>query len=576
MSRADDPLDALLESVSRGVRVDWNAASARAGGDLERSQVRALAEVARIAEFNRSLQRGRGTPDSPLPPPGGEPRRFGALLLLERVGSGTSGEVHRAWDPVLEREVALKVLRPDGSAGAAALVEEARALARLRHPEVVSVHGIAEQDGQLGMWMEFLRGEDLAQRIERLGPLPAAEAVRIGTAAARALSAVHAAGLVHRDLKPANLVITEDGRVVLTDFGLGQRRLGADDDPLRISGTPMFMPPERLAGGPASARSDLYALGVTLWFALAGRPPFAARTLAELREQAGKGAWRSLAEERPDLPPPLVAVIERSIAPEPGERFTHAAEMGDALSASLEPLPVTPSAGRMLLTVAAAAAIVAAAWMLLPARRADPPASPPEAASPPAAAATFDLEASLMRRADGTSTALTDGDRVRPGDRLSLRFRASRRAHVYVLNEDERGESYLLFPQPLFDLRNPLPADSTLLLPGEMAGQPSAWTVTSRGGREHFLVVASLEPVAELEAELSRLPAPEPGREPRYAAIPAASIERLRGVGGVGPLSSEPSPSRAGVLERFQGLAGLERGVRGIWVRRVTLENPSR
>ena len=148
---------------------------------------------------------------------------------------------------------------------------------------------------------------------------------------------------------------------------------------------------------------------------------------------------------------------------------------------------------------------------------------------------------------------------------------------MYVLNEDERGERYLLFPQPLFDAKNPLPADSTLLLPGSIGGRENAWTVTSAGGREHFLIVASPEAVPELEAELGRLPAPEPGRPIRYAAVGAQAIETLRGVGGVTavPPSNEVRRASGSAFQRFRALAGRETGVRGAWVRQVALENPA-
>ncbi len=575
MSAPDDPLDTLLSSVSEGLAVDWQAESERPGSTLERSQIDALRDVARIVEFNRALQRSPSGSKSPLAAAAAGTRRWGSLLLLEQVGAGASGEVYRAWDPTLEREVALKLMRPGLAGNDHPLLEEARALARLRHPEVVSVYGIGEEAGQIGLWMEFLRGEDLAQRIERMGPLPAAEVVRIGVAISRALTAVHAGGLLHRDIKPANVVLTEEHRVVLTDFGLGQRRALQDDDPLRISGTPMFMAPERLSGESATTRSDLYALGVTLWCALTGRPPFTARTMGELREQSSAGAKRSLHEERPDLPAGLIATIECAMAASPEARFANAEEMGTALEMALVPPRVEPSPVRMLLTVAAAAAMVFAGWLVLR-QPAKAPAPIPAATSVSTALPTFDLEASIVRRNDGQRARLSTGDRVGPGDQLALEFRATRPAHVYLLNEDERGESYLLFPQPLFELQNPLPADTTLLLPGTMGGDVSAWTVTSRGGREHFLVIASLEPVSELEAELARLPAPTPGRAPRYAMIPAASVERLRGVGGVSAVPSDAAPQRAGTFDRFHSLAGRERDVRGVWVRQVTLENPVR
>ncbi|HEV2104911.1 MAG TPA: serine/threonine-protein kinase, partial [Candidatus Eisenbacteria bacterium] len=273
MDADQDRLDALAGSVSDGRAVDWNG-EASAADALAQPSVLALRDVARIAEFNRDLQRSPGSgPDGRAPAPPLEPGRWGELVLLEAVGGGASGEVWRAWDPRLQREVALKFLQATGAGET--LLDEARALARVRHASVVAVHGIDTRDGRTGMWMEFLRGGTLAAEIERRGALPPAEVAHVGAALAAALAEVHRAGLVHRDLKPANVVLEPGGRVVLTDFGLGQRRDLPEASP-RISGTPLFMSPERLDGEPATPRSDLYALGVTLRFALTGRAPFAA------------------------------------------------------------------------------------------------------------------------------------------------------------------------------------------------------------------------------------------------------------------------------------------------------------
>ena len=346
----EDPLDELAGSVADGAVVDWTLADSQALNEDDQLKVTALQHVSRIFDFNRRLQRtgtAPGAGDRPLsrdlPPAAapGEAERFGDLLLLEPLGSGTSGEVWRAWDVRLRREVALKFLqgrggspgeaREAGEAGIESpLLAEARSLARLRHPSVVAVHGIAEHDGRLGMWMELLRGENLADAIERMGPLRQAEVVRIGRALALALAAVHDAGLVHRDVKPAN-VFLESGRVVLTDFGLGRRR-GVEGESGRISGTPMFMAPELLAGEPASPRSDLYALGVTLRWALTGRPPFVAATIAELKAEAARGPATALRTERPQASPALVAAIERAMAPVPAQRFATAAELAQALA----------------------------------------------------------------------------------------------------------------------------------------------------------------------------------------------------------------------------------------------------
>jgi hypothetical protein len=201
----------------------------------------------------------------------------------------------------------------------------------------------------------------------------------------------------------------------------------------------------------------------------------------------------------------------------------------------------------------------------------------PVASAPAPAAAAYDVSATLLRDERGGATALTDGDRVAPGDRLLLEFRSSAPAWVYVLESDDRGESYLLFPQPLFDRRNPMPADSLVRLPGTRAGRASGWVVTSRGGHEHVLVVASPRPVPELEAELASLPAPSPDRPIAYARVGATPLDRLRGVGGVADVRVDGAPGDGrGVFGRFRALAGREKGVRGVWVRQITLRNPER
>jgi hypothetical protein len=208
------------------------------------------------------------------------------------------------------------------------------------------------------------------------------------------------------------------------------------------------------------------------------------------------------------------------------------------------------------------------------------PAAPVNASLPAGSAsatsAPYEVEAALVRRSHGGYQRLTPGSRVRPGDQLSLEFLASRSAYVYVLNEDNHGESYLLFPQPRFDRSNPIPAQSKVVLPGSVGGRENGWTVTSRGGQEHFLIVSSPRPVPEIEADLGRLPAATPDRPIQYAAVGTRTLQRLRGVGGVAPLPAPQPSKRAGTFERFESLAGRETGVKGVWVRQITLENPDR
>ena len=189
--------------------------------------------------------------------------------MLEHIASGAFGDVYRAWDPQLNREVALKLLRraPDADAHADEVVNEGRLLARLRHPHIVSVYGAARIDGQVGLWMEFLRGRTLAQAVTTDGALPTRKVAEIGAALCDALGAVHKAGLVHRDVKAQNVMLADDGRVVLMDFGAGGdlRHVGLD-----MAGTPLYLAPEVARGAPASPQSDVYSLGVLLRYAATG------------------------------------------------------------------------------------------------------------------------------------------------------------------------------------------------------------------------------------------------------------------------------------------------------------------
>ncbi len=320
---ADDPLDDVADSILDGKPVDWEVAETRA------------AREGRAGESLAAAESGR----------------WGPFTLLELVGAGATGEVWRAWDASLQRDVAIKFLQAKvlGESGIhpAVLLEEARAVARVRHPGVVTVYGIAEHDGRAGMWMEFLRGPTLATEIDRRGGLLPREVARIGLHLAAALEALDQAGLVHCDLKPANIVLESDGRAVLADFGLGWRRALLDDDAPRGLGTPLFMTPGLLTGEAPTPRTDLYALGVTLRWALTGHPPFRARRVEDLKAEIAHGPARPLAEERPEAPASLVRAIERAMDSGPSARRYTAAEFGSLLRFALDetetdPLAISP------------------------------------------------------------------------------------------------------------------------------------------------------------------------------------------------------------------------------------------
>ncbi len=294
--------------------------------------------------------------------------RWGPFERLHRVGRGSFGEVYRAFDPVLQRTVALKLLLPRERSQhdeSHALLREARAMARVRHPNVVPIHGVDRHEGRVGFWSDFVQGKTLAELLAAQGPLGPKEAALIGIDVCRAVSAVHAAGFFHRDIKPANVMREEGGRILLMDFGLTHER-GALDDP---SGTPAYMAPELLMGEPANVASEIYAIGMLLFHLLTGRYAVEGLGIQGLLTAHASGARRALLDLRPDLPEALAYVIETAINPAPQKRFASMGHMITALSDAIGmgskgdvAAPVVPKPHRlrpwMLATLAMAAALI--------------------------------------------------------------------------------------------------------------------------------------------------------------------------------------------------------------------------
>jgi serine/threonine-protein kinase len=238
-------IDRLAESIADGGTVDWAAAASDARTEHERDLIARLRRIGDVADRGRHAAH---TPHSAAgtavaPSRGPEPaRHWGHLSILEPVGKGAFGEVYRARDPKLARDVALKLLRESSSTSdaGAEVIEEGRLLARLRHPNVATVYGADRLDGYVGIWMEFINGRTLEQVLAEHGPFGADEAARIGIDLCRALGAVHQAGLVHRDVKAQNVMREDDGgRLVLMDFGTGREREQQPDAAANLSGTPL-------------------------------------------------------------------------------------------------------------------------------------------------------------------------------------------------------------------------------------------------------------------------------------------------------------------------------------------------
>ncbi len=258
-----------------------------------------------------------------------------------RLGKGGMGVVYLAWDLVLDRPVALKVLPSDKAADSELrerLLREARTAARLAHPNIVPIHAIEEHDNFVFFAMSYVPGETLRQVVKECGPLPVPEAVRVLSEIASALGYAHVNGVVHRDIKADNVLLDGmSGRAVVTDFGIaraaGARTITGIGE---IMGTAQYMSPEQMAGDAVDSRTDLYSLGVTAFYALTGELPFDAPTVPELLVKHLLEPSPSVATIRPDLPERMVQAVDRCLAKERTDRFDTAEDFISALSADPE------------------------------------------------------------------------------------------------------------------------------------------------------------------------------------------------------------------------------------------------
>lgn len=328
---------------------------------------------------------------------------YGRYEIFREVGKGSMGVVYMAHDPQIDRAVALKVLRPDRITSedfVERFLKEARAIGRLSHPNIVTVYDSGQDQGTLYIVMEYLTGKTLIEA-NREKPLSLQEVIHTCEQVAEALDYAHQQGIVHRDIKPSNILLTPEGRVKITDFGIAH----IEDPALHhqtqvgdILGTPVYMSPEQVLGKNVDRRSDLYSLGVILYELATGRKPFHGENLSAI--------FRSIIEDKPPVPEiagPTVAqrlpdLVMKSISKAPEERFQSGAEMARALKDCLqrrksdvpigEPHPPKPRKGRLALPLSLAAALLvgaAAYWMFF---RSIPSESPWQAATPPITAPT--------------------------------------------------------------------------------------------------------------------------------------------------------------------------------------------
>ena len=246
--------------------------------------------------------------------------------LQEVVGTGGMSSVYRAVDTLLERNVALKILHPhygDDAEYVERFRREARSVAQLSHPNIVTVIDRGESDGQQYIVFEYVDGESLKQLVDRTGPLPARRAIELGLQVAEALAFAHNAGLVHRDVKPQNVLVTEDGEAKVTDFGIA-RSLDVEHGVTQtgtVLGTSNYLSPEQARGQTVTPATDVYSLGVVLYELLTGEVPFPGENFVAVAMKHINEEPPSLLERRPDVPMRLVAAIDRALAKDPDQRF---------------------------------------------------------------------------------------------------------------------------------------------------------------------------------------------------------------------------------------------------------------
>ncbi len=536
-----DPVEAALARIADGAPVDWERLRREARlGDDDR---RALELLARIRAAGREAHEHAPAHSSE-----------GGYEILGLLGEGAQARVYRARDRVLGREVALKELRLAGDlppGAGARFLAEARHLARVDHPNVVRIHSVEEVDGRIRIALERIEGRTLAEVVARDGPLAPGEAARVGIELCRGLAAVHAQGLVHGDVKPANAMRAVGGRIVLLDFGVA-RRARSVAWPRRGSegGTPLFMAPELLEpGGEESASSDLYALGVTLYWLVSGAYPWAEPgrlpQLEELLARVHRGERVPLLDRVPDVPARFAEIVARAIALDPAQRFSSAGAMEEALR-SLQadgngPRARLPAAGGSRRAWLVAALVVGIAGSVLGARSV-------------LAGRTLHATTRLFVLRDGGEHALADGDAIRLGDGLVMEARAPDDFWLYVFNEDDRGRWHALFPLHGVLPANPLRGLRAHRLPGAREGVSLAWEVDSAAGTERFLTIASRGPSAAGEALRREIPEATQGGDGAVTLSGSTRALLLRGVGATRALGegAPPEPPLS-LAELFRG-----------------------
>ncbi|HEV8628736.1 MAG TPA: protein kinase [Thermoanaerobaculia bacterium] len=373
----DPLLDEMAARVADATPVDWEECAGTSPGTAP-----LLHQLEVLSRLGEAFRQAAAAPHAATATPA-VAARWGHLELLSPLGEGSFGEVWRARDPLLDREVALKLAKTTfGAASAQRFLDEARRLARVRHANVVVVHGADVHDGRVGLWTDLVEGQTLEAQLQAQGPLSAREAALVGIDLCHALAAVHDKGLVHGDVKTANVMRERGGRIVLMDFGT-VKELRANGEATVTRGTPVTLAPELLRGEALSPAADVYSLGALLYRLVTGRYPVEGNDVDEIAGRHQRGEVIPLRDQRPDLPAPFVAAVEGALATEPRRRYPSIGVMERALAAAAG--VARAHRGARLGVLAAVAAVVVALLVVAVERLAGPSLPPPQqpASGPP-------------------------------------------------------------------------------------------------------------------------------------------------------------------------------------------------
>ena len=529
------------------------------------------------------------------------PLAFGDFRLHERLGGGSMGEVFRAVQLSLNKEVAIKILKQGAanSRGVERFLHEARAAAALRHPNIVDVHGLGRCfDGSYFLVMDLINGRNLAERIQS-GPVSIADAVALVTQIAGAIARANARGIIHRDLKPSNVLLDEAGQALVTDFGVARSEQAELTNSGDIIGTPQFMAPEQADArfGPIGPATDVYGIGGVFYALLTGQPPFTGRNLAQMVAQViSADAPLDPARLRSDVPPEVASICLKCLQKNPADRYRSADEIVAALDAwrmgapapelkpgpaSVQPSPriQTPGYRRWLLggmALAAALLVFAAVRSRTPSPHAST-AGPGVVDQQPRVA--WGLDVYRGGRQD-QHVRLTDYPApLHTGDQIRLNVTFSRPTHVYCVWIGAEGTAELLYPgkasadeqatdhvripggddeglpiqgRPATEICLVLTRDAPLDDPGRLLTQLKA---------EPFPPLENLETVlADGAPILQTLSAEELGKRRPDLAGPLAQLPATsasRNVGPAQPLTASPRSARiAAWLNKLAGEFG--------------------